>query len=196
MTQKKEPSLLRLVLVLTLIALVAGLALTGVYAVTKEPIENAQNAKKQEALNLVLPGFKGEIKNITVKDDAGEDILVHLAVNEDGSLFGAGVETYTKKAFAGRFDLMVGFDTTGTILNTEVIQAGETPGLGDKINKDKSNFAEQFSNRNPKDFILKVKKDGGSVDAITAATISSRAYCDAVERAYNVFMKVKEDYHE
>lgn len=195
MTAKKE-SLLRLVVVLTAIALVAGLALTGVYALTKEPIETAQAAKKLEALNLVLPGFKGEIKDITTKDADGEDILVHLAVNPDGSLFGAGVETYTKKAFAGRFDLMVGFDNTGTILNTEVIKAGETPGLGDKINKDKSNFALQFSNRNPKDFKLVVKKDGGDVDAITAATISSRAYCDAVQRAYDVFMKVKEDYHE
>ena len=195
MTAKKE-SLLRLVVVLTAIALVAGLALTGVYALTKEPIETAQAAKKLEALNLVLPGFKGEIKDITTKDADGEEILVHLAVNPDGSLFGAGVETYTKKAFAGRFDLMVGFDTTGTILNTEVIKAGETPGLGDKINKDKSDFALQFSNRNPKDFKLVVKKDGGDVDAITAATISSRAYCDAVQRAYDVFMKVKEDYHE
>ncbi|MBR6161684.1 MAG: RnfABCDGE type electron transport complex subunit G [Bacteroidales bacterium] len=195
MTAKKE-SLLRLVVVLTAIALVAGLALTGVYALTKDPIETAQAAKKQEALNKVLPGFKGEIKDITTKDADGEDILVHLAVNPDGSLFGAGVETYTKKAFAGRFDLMVGFDNTGTILNTEVIKAGETPGLGDKINKDKSDFALQFSNRNPKDFKLVVKKDGGDVDAITAATISSRAYCDAVQRAYDVFMKVKEDYHE
>ncbi|MBQ6071620.1 MAG: RnfABCDGE type electron transport complex subunit G [Bacteroidales bacterium] len=195
MTAKKE-SLLRLVVVLTAIALVAGLALTGVYALTKDPVEAAQAAKKQEALNKVLPGFKGEIKDITTKDADGEDILVHLAVNPDGSLFGAGVETYTKKAFAGRFDLMVGFDNTGTILNTEVIKAGETPGLGDKINKDKSDFALQFSNRNPKDFKLVVKKDGGDVDAITAATISSRAYCDAVQRAYDVFMKVKEDYHE
>lgn len=195
MTAKKE-SLLRLVVVLTAIALVAGLALTSVYALTKDPIETAQAAKKQEALNKVLPGFKGEIKDITTKDADGEDILVHLAVNPDGSLFGAGVETYTKKAFAGRFDLVVGFDNTGTILNTEVIKAGETPGLGDKINKDKSDFALQFSNRNPKDFKLVVKKDGGDVDAITAATISSRAYCDAVQRAYDVFMKVKEDYHE
>ena len=195
MTAKKE-SLLRLVVVLTAIALVAGLALTGVYALTKDPIETAQAAKKQEALNKVLPGFKGEIRDITVQDNDGEDILVHLAVNPDGSLFGAGVETYTKKAFAGRFDLMVGFDMTGTILNTEVIKAGETPGLGDKINKDKSDFALQFSNRNPQDFKLIVKKDGGDVDAITAATISSRAYCDAVQRAYDIFMKIKEDYHE
>lgn len=195
MSQKKEPSLLRLVLVLTTIALVAGLALTGVYAITKEPISKAQMEKKQNALNLVLPDFKGTLTDTVIVVD-GEDVPVHVAINEDGSLFGAGIETFTKKAFAGRFDLMVGFDANGTILNTEVIKAGETPGLGDKINKDKSNFAIQFNHHNPADYTLKVTKDGGDVDAITAATISSRAYCDAVQRAYDVFMKVKEVYHE
>lgn len=124
MSQKKEPSLLRLVLVLTTIALVAGLALTGVYAVTKEPIDQAQKAKKQNALNLVLPDFKGTLTDTMIVVD-GEEIPVHIAINEDGSLFGAGIETFTKKAFAGRFDLMVGFDANGTILNTEVIKAGE-----------------------------------------------------------------------
>ncbi|MCQ2284501.1 MAG: RnfABCDGE type electron transport complex subunit G [Bacteroidales bacterium] len=195
MSQKKEPSLLRLVLVLTTIALVAGLALTGVYALTKERIETAQMQKKQDALNKVLPDFKGTLKDTVVVAD-GEDITVHIAFNEDGTLFGAGVETFTKKAFAGRFDLMVGFDANGTILNTEVIKAGETPGLGDKINKDKSDFAMQFNHHNPADYNLSVTKDGGDVDAITAATISSRAYCDAVKRAYDVFMKVKEVCHE
>jgi len=119
-----------------------------------------------------------------------------LANGKDGELCGAGIETYTKKAFSGRFDLMVGFDAEGTIVNTEVLKASETPGLGDKINKDKSDFAKQFNHQSPADFKLVVKKDGGDVDAITAATISSRAYCDAVQRAYDVFMKIKEDYHE
>lgn len=197
MANKKEPSLLRLVIVLTLIALVAGMALTGVYALTKEPIDTAQMQKKQNALNLVLPGFKGELKDMEVtRDGDDEPVLVHLAINEDGTLFGAGIETYTKKAFGGRFDLMVGFNAEGNIFNTEVIAAAETPGLGDKINKDKSDFAKQFSGQNPATYKLSVKKDGGDVDAITAATISSRAYCDAIQRAYDVFMKVKEDYNE
>lgn len=197
MSQKKEPSLLRLVLVLTTIALVAGLALTGVYALTKGPIDAATMAKKQTALNLVLPDFKGTLKDTTIyiKED-DENMLVHLAINEDGSLYGAGIETYTKEAFAGRFDLMVGFLNDGTIINTEVISASETPGLGDNINKSKSNFAEQFNAKNPQDFQLKVKKDGGDVDAITAATISSRAYCDAINKAYTVFMKIKEECYE
>ncbi|MCR4681027.1 MAG: RnfABCDGE type electron transport complex subunit G [Bacteroidales bacterium] len=196
MTEKKEASLIKLVVVLTAIALVAGLALTGVYALTKGPIDLSQKQKKDKALNDVLPGFTGTISD-TVINYEGDDILVHRAYEKDGTFFGAGVETFTKKAFAGRFDLMVGFDSAGVILNTEVIKAGETPGLGDKINKNKSDFAKQFNAQDPAEYKLQVTKDGGDVDAITAATISSRAYCDAVQRAYNVFMKeVKEASNE
>ena len=197
MSQKKEASLLRLVVVLTSIALVAGLALTGVYALTKERIDNAQKAKKEQALNLVLPDFKGTLIDTTVVPEGEkEGVLVHLATQEDGTLYGAAIETYTNKAFDGRFDLMVGFAADGSIINTEVIDASETPGLGDKINKTKSDFAKQFNGQDPATYKLSVKKDGGDVDAITAATISSRAYCDAVQRAYNVFMKIKEECHE
>ena len=196
MTAKKEASIWRLVIVLTSIALIAGLALTGVYALTKGPIEKGQKEKKEKALQAVLPDYQGTVIDTVIVDADNEEIPVHLAIGENGELCGAGIETYTKKAFAGRFDLMVGFDSTGTIVNTEVLKAGETPGLGDKINKSKSEFANQFNHQNPADFQLVVKKDGGDVDAITAATISSRAYCDAVQRAYDIFMKIKEDYHE
>jgi electron transport complex protein RnfG len=192
----KNDSIWRLVIVLTCISLLAALALTGVYALTKGPIEQGQREKKEKALQAVLPEYEGTVRDTVIVDADNEEIPVHLAIGKDGELCGAGIETYTKKAFAGRFDLMVGFDAEGTIVNTEVIKAGETPGLGDKINKDKSNFAMQFNHQNPADFQLVVKKDGGDVDAITAATISSRAYCDAVQRAYDIFMKIKEDYHE
>ena len=192
----KKDSIWRLAIVLTCISLLAALALTGVYALTKGPIELGQKEKKEKALQAVLPDYEGTVRDTVIVDADNEEIPVHLAIGKDGELCGAGIETYTKKAFAGRFDLMVGFDAEGAIVNTEVIKAGETPGLGDKINKDKSDFALQFNHQNPADFQLVVKKDGGDVDAITAATISSRAYCDAVQRAYDIFMKVKEDYHE
>ena len=192
----KNDSIWRLVIVLTCISLLAALALTGVYALTKGPIEQGQREKKEKALQAVLPEYEGTVRDTVIVDADNEEIPVHLAIGKNGELCGAGIETYTKKAFAGRFDLTVGFDAEGTIVNTEVIKAGETPGLGDKINKDKSNFAMQFNHQNPADFQLVVKKDGGDVDAITAATISSRAYCDAVQRAYDIFMKIKEDYHE
>lgn len=192
----KKDSIWRLVIVLTCISLLAALALTGVYALTKGPIELGQKEKKEKALQAVLPDYEGTVRDTLIVDADNEEIPVHLAIGKEGELCGAGIETYTKKAFAGRFDLMVGFDADGAIVNTEVIKAGETPGLGDKINKDKSDFAMQFNHQNPADFKLVVKKDGGDVDAITAATISSRAYCDAVQRAYDIFMKIKEDYHE
>ena len=192
----KKDSIWRLAIVLTCISLLAALALTGVYALTKGPIEQGQREKKEKALQSVLPEYEGTVRDTVILDADNEEIPVHLAIGKNGELCGAGIETYTKKAFAGRFDLMVGFDAEGTIVNTEVIKAGETPGLGDKINKDKSDFAMQFNHQNPADFQLVVKKDGGDVDAITAATISSRAYCDAVQRAYDIFMKVKEEYHE
>ena len=192
----KNDSIWRLAIVLTCISLLAALALTGVYALTKGPIEQGQREKKEKALQSVLPAYEGTVRDTVIVDADNEEIPVHLAIGKNGELCGAGIETYTKKAFAGRFDLMVGFDAEGTIVNTEVIKAGETPGLGDKINKDKSEFAMQFNQQNPAEFQLVVKKDGGDVDAITAATISSRAYCDAVQRAYDIFMKVKEEYHE
>ena len=192
----KNDSIWRLVIVLTCISLLAALALTGVYALTKGPIELGQKEKKEKALQAVLPDYEGTVRDTVIVDADNEEIPVHLAIGKDGELCGAGIETYTKKAFAGRFDLMVGFDAEGAIVNTEVLKAGETPGLGDKINKDKSDFAMQFNHQNPAEYKLVVKKDGGDVDAITAATISSRAYCDAVQRAYDIFMKVKEEYHE
>lgn len=195
MTAKKE-SIWKLVIVLTCISLLAALALTGVYAITKGPIEKGQNEKKEKALQAVLPDYEGSVRDTTIVDADNEEIPVHLAIGKGGELCGVGIETYTRKAFSGRFDLMVGFDADGNIVNTEVLKANETPGLGDKINKDKSDFALQFNHQNPNDFKLLVKKDQGDVDAITAATISSRAYCDAVQRAYDIFMKIKEDYHE
>ena len=188
---KKESTLFNMILSLVLIAALAAAALAGVYLLTKDSIDNVQAQKKQSALNAVLPGFDGTVAPLpalTLENDK-EPVTVNVAVNKDNTLFGAAIETYTNKAFGGTFTLMVGFDADGNILGTEVIKAAETPGLGDKINKNKSDFAKQFVSMNPAafDYELKVTKDGGKVDAITAATISSRAYCDAVNRAAKAF---------
>jgi electron transport complex protein RnfG len=105
----------------------------------------------------------------------------------NGEIVGFAVNTYTKKGFSGNISLMTGFKSDGTILNIAVLEQKETPGLGTKMNEPE--FKEQFNGKNPAEFVLKVKKDGGPVDAITAATISSRAFCDAVWRAYNSLQK-------
>ncbi|MDR3047174.1 MAG: RnfABCDGE type electron transport complex subunit G [Bacteroidales bacterium] len=193
---KKEISLLQLVLSLTLITLVAAVALAAVYIVTKVPIEQVQSAKKTDAIAKVLPHFEGTTTRIAMMPEEGKDsVILYMAYN-DSELFGAAVETYTDKAFSGRFSIMVGFDKEGVITGTEILQANETPGLGDKIDKNKSDFSLQFVGKNPQNYSLIVKKDGGDVDAITAATISSRAFCDAVSRAYQTYLKAKEENHE
>lgn len=193
MEKKKESTLIRLMLSLSIIAVAAGIALGIVYSVTKEPIEQAQVTKKNTAINKVLPDFTGEVKEVSVQPEDGKDpIKVYLAYKNDGQLYGAAVETYTDIAFSGRFTIMVGLDAKGTIIDTEVIEMSETPGLGDKIDKNNDPFSEQFNGKNPATASLKVTQDGGEIDAITAATISSRAFCDAVMRAYDVFLKAKE----
>jgi len=188
MASKKESSFLNMVLTLFVVAVVAALALGAVYVATEKPIALAKQKKQEAAIKAVLPAFdKLEVK--MVADADGDDSLRMNLASQDGKLVGVAVNTYTNKGFGGRIDAMVGFLPDGSIYNTSILSLKETPGLGTKLDKKKSNFPDQFIDKNPADFKLKVKKDGGDVDAITAATISSRAFCDAVQRAYDTFEK-------
>ena len=190
----KESSLLRMILSLTLISAIAGGILVMVYQHTKGFINDSQTTNTQDAILKVLPGFDVTIGRIEttsclLKGDR-DSVQLHLAyLNEQ--LFGAAVETYTHKALNGSFTLMVGFDKEGAVLQTEVLKANESPGLGEKIDKKKSDFPLQFIGKSPENFKMEVEKDGGDVVAITGATISSRAFCDAVKRAHHAFMTVK-----
>ena len=163
--------------------------LGSVYALTKEPIRLAELKKKNEAIQVVVPGFDNEpsqeVKSVFVD---GDSIYLYTA-RKGEEILGTAVETFTNQGFSGEFKLMVGFATDGTIIDIAVIKHAETPGLGDKMEKGKSDFSVQFMGKHPNSFNLAVKKDRGDVDAITASTITSRAYCDAVTRAYGVFME-------
>jgi electron transport complex protein RnfG len=185
---KTESTFKNMVLSLTLISLGASACLGYVYQMTKEPIEVSLLAKKLEAIKLVAPAFNNDPNSEMYKLPTGEgDSLEIYPAKMDGILVGYGVKTYTKKGFSGNITLAAGFTTDGTIVNITVLDHKETPGLGTKITE--SQFKDQFKDKNPLQFALKVKKDGGPVDAITAATISSRAFCDAVQRAYNTLQK-------
>jgi electron transport complex protein RnfG len=181
-----------MVVTLFLVAAVAALALGAVYTVTKEPIALAKKKKLEEAIRNVLPAFDN-VKAVSVADADGNDSLQFYFATQEGEASGVAVKSYTNKGFSGLIEIMVGFNEDGTISNTAVLTTKETPGLGDKLDKKKSDFPLQFIGKNPKTFKLKVTKDGGDVDAITAATISSRAFCDAVQRAYDTFEKEKGD---
>ncbi|HLN53108.1 MAG TPA: RnfABCDGE type electron transport complex subunit G [Lentimicrobium sp.] len=181
---KAESSLKNMVLSLLGISLVMSAALGFVYNVTKEPIEKAAKEKEISAIKEVLPPFDNDIVP-TAKDFNG---IVFYTATKNGSEVGYAAKTFTEKGYSGRFDLMVGFLPDGTINNVVVLQQKETPGLGSNMVNPK--FHDQFLKINIgslKDGLLKVKKDGGTIDAISAATISSRAYCDGLQKAYDIF---------
>lgn len=186
---KKESSLINMVLTLFVITAVASSILGLVHQVTEEPIAKSKAAKKNTAIKAVVPEFdnnpSAEGKIVAAIDGLGD--LTFYPAKKGEELVGVAIETFTKNGFTGEFKLMVGLLPDGTIHDIEVLEHKETAGLGDKMETRKSDFHVQFQGKNPETFKLVVTKDGGEVDAITASTISSRAYCDAVQRAYDAF---------
>ena len=185
---KMESSFKNMVLSLTLISLVASAGLGSVYELTKAPIEISNLNNKIGAMKQVVPEFNNNPYEEMLRLPTGDgDSLDVYPAKMNNNLIGYAVSTYTKNGFSGDILLMVGFNTDGSIYNITVLEHKETPGLGSKMNEPV--FKNQFKNINPGKIVLKVKKDNGQIDAITAATISSRAFCDAVQRAYNTLEK-------
>ena len=187
----KESTLRSMVLCLFLVCLVCSALLGGVYVLTKGKIDQEQIKKTNNAIALVTPEFDNapSSEKMSVEID-GKDIAVYPA-RKDGKTVGYAVESFTSKGFSGTINIMVGFDMEGNIVGTSVISHSETPGLGAKMTEPA--FYSQFIGKNPASFKLGVRKDGGDVDAITASTITSRAYCDAVDRAWRVFQKIMDN---
>ena len=181
---KKESSFINMVLTLFVVTAVAALALGGVYNITKEPIAIAKRLKIERAIGEVLPEFDSVVET-KILPEGGKDSLTFYEASKQGEVVGTAIRTYTDIGFSGRFWIMVGFVNGDVISGTSVLEHKETPGLGDKMDKSKAEWSGQFDGKNMNEFKLLVTKDGGDVDAITAATISSRAFCDAAQRAYD-----------
>lgn len=179
-----ESSLKNMVLVLFTITLISSAAVGGVYLITKEPIEQAKVAAVNQALMQVLPKYE-QTTSQTI-EVATLPIVAHTATVADKTV-GYAVESMSKNGFGGTIRLMVGFDTEGTILNINVLEQKETPGLGTKMTDEGNPLLTSFKDKNVSQINMTVKKDGGDIDALTAATISSRAYAEAVAIAYEAF---------
>ena len=190
---KKESTFLNMVTTLFLVTLLAAGLLGSVYALTKEPIRLAELKRKNEAIGVVVPGFNNEPSQEVNKLFMDGDTLYFYTARQGEKVLGTAVETFTNLGFSGEFKLMVGFAPDRSIIDIAVIKHAETPGLGDKMERDKSEFHVQFMGQDPESFNLAVKKDRGDVDAITASTITSRAYCDAVQRAYDALGQLESD---
>lgn len=173
-----------MIISLSLIAAFAALGISVVSDVTAEPIAAARQAKLEAAIKVVLPKFYRLDEPETINVDGGE-LTFFRAFDENDELVGTAIATFSNRGFSGLIQLMAGFLPDGTIYNVDVLGHSETPGLGDKIEHRKSTWPQQFQGINPATFDLRVKNDGGQIDAITAATITARAYSDAVQRAFD-----------
>ena len=184
-----------MVVALLVITAVSGGVLGLVYGMTKDAIAEVDQKKNEAAIKAVLP-----LENVTYVADTlkynyeGVDLTFpcNLAYDANGNFLGAAVKT-SEGGFGGKIDMMVGFLADGTIKGTSVLSHAETPGLGANMT---GKFKDQFVDKNPADFKLAVSKDntGGKIDAITAATITSRAFTKAVDKAYQAFMANKAQY--
>lgn len=191
--KKLESSLTNMVIVLVAVAVITGGLLAWVNHVTEAPI------KKQDELTLAN-GIKSVMctanLKVTANDSITRDIdgkpalfVIHKVAGQDGKFIGAAIESVVM-AFGGELKVLVGFDAEGKILGYTVLQHAETPGLGAKADKwfqaDGKGciVGRKMESGKP----LVVAKDGGDVDAITASTITTRAFLKAVNQAYDVYV--------
>lgn len=192
MGKYKEP--LKLGTILGGIALVVSVMLAFVNHITEEPIRKVNAQIIQAALNEAMPSeanlefypmddegcdktnsYGVEIGDIYVAIDPGENIVGYLAV----------VKPY---GYGGAVETIVGMDSSGTITGVIVTNMSETPGLGAKV-KDKNGFVKQFFGKTSSENGFAVKKDGGELDAISSATVTSRAVTKGVNAAVEVINK-------
>ena len=182
-----QSSFKNMTLCLLAICLVCSALLAGVYVLTVEPIAAAAAAKNEAAIKEVLPESAVTVEEEISIEVEGVTYTYNLAYDAQGSTVGCAVNV-TTLGFGGPIAIKVGFDLNGVIWNTKVLSQAETPGLGAKCTED--SFSGQFKGFNPAEKKLAVKKDGGDVDAITASTITSRAYADGLAAAANVFAAI------
>ncbi|MCR4959158.1 MAG: RnfABCDGE type electron transport complex subunit G [Prevotella sp.] len=183
--KKLESSLLNMVLVLTGIAVIMGGVLAFVNHVTAAPIEEQKKMALENGIKTVMQADNltvSQTDTVKMTDAKGKEQVYIIYNNEKG----AAVQSSTM-GFGGELKVLVGFDTDGNILGYTLLEHQETPGLGAK--------ADQWFQKGQKGDIiglnpaggLTVSKDGGQVDAITASTITSRAFLLAVTNAYNAY---------
>ena len=190
--KKIKSTLPNILLSLTTICLVAGAALSATNKLTEEAVAAAMEAELQSAISKVLPEFDNEPAKEQYKlaITEGDSLTIYPATNA-GQTVGYAIESYSKNGFSGLIRIIVGFDADGKVLNFSILEHNETPGLGSKMQEwfstDKNR--QSIIGRDMTKGTLTLTKDGGDVDAITASTISSRAFLEAINLAYSIHTK-------
>ena len=186
-----------MVVVLVGVALITGSILAYVNHVTEEPIRLQAEKALADGIKAVMGGVDLTVaKEDTVRQTvAGKEavFVIHETVGADKQPIGAAVES-TTGGFGGDLKILVGFDNDGQILGYTLLQHAETPGLGAKADKWFQKEGKGcIIGKDPNTDNLTVKKDGGEIDAITASTITSRAFLLAVTQAYQAYKSLPVD---
>lgn len=176
---------LKLSAILAVTAAFCGALLVFADAKTKALRDASEVRREQAAAQSVLAhsAHVGALRLKTLPDGS------IAAYGEDGAFAGVAARAASEHGYGGRIELIAGFDAEGTLLDFIVVKSGETPGLGAKIAKD--SFRSGFRGRKY-DSSWKLRKDGGTIDAVTSATISSRATVEAVADAAGRFPALRE----
>ena len=185
--KKLESSLKNMLLVLTGITAICVALLAYVNELTKEPIAQANAKTLSDAVKAVVPGFDNDpIAEKKVQMVDGVEYAVYPA-SKGGEFIGAAVESKAM-GFGGDLKVLVGFDAQGNIIDYSLLSHAETPGLGSKADAwFKKGEKGDITGKNPGETPLTVTKDNGQIDAITASTITSRAFLNAVNLAYAAY---------
>ena len=192
--KKLESSLLNMVVVLVSVAVITGGLLAWVNNVTEEPIriqdELALSNGIKEVMgveNLKVTSTEDVVNTVNGKE---QHFVVHKTEDAEGNFIGAAVESMSM-GFSGELKVLVGFDAEGKILGYTVLQHSETPGLGAKADKwfQKDGKGCIVGRKMDASKPLVVNKDGGDIDAITASTITTRAFLAAVNQAFAAYAK-------
>jgi electron transport complex protein RnfG len=185
---KKKFTDLQTFIILTMVCILSAGILAVVYNVTKDPIARAEAKEKEMALKIVLPGDMKSLKKEMLSYE-GQNVEINVALDQNGNPIGYALESITPNGYGGDIVFLIGLDSEGRINTYKIMSHQETPGLGDNLRS--GEFSKQFKGKNLENFVFKVAKDGGKVQAITAATISSRAACEALENGLKVFNAYK-----
>lgn len=178
--------IVRLVVVLTLVCVVAAVALAKVYDFTKEPIAHQRRLAKLKAIRAVLPDHENQPDQDTLEFDMGDGqtriVYLGIAGNE---ISGLAFEIKSGEGYGGEIVAMLGVMPDGAINGVEIVKHSETPGLGAKIINPE--FRLQFKGKSIENTRFMLKKDGGDIDQVTGATISPRAIVKAIKDGLSFF---------
>ncbi|MBR2102856.1 MAG: RnfABCDGE type electron transport complex subunit G [Prevotella sp.] len=189
--EKLKSSITNMVMVLTGVAVITGCILAFVNHITEKPIAEQKQKTLEDGIKAVMGGGDLNVaKTDTVRqnDANGKELTYIIYQTQDAAKkdLGAAVES-TTGGFGGDLKVLVGFDPEGNILGYALLEHAETPGLGAKAdNWFQKGQKGDIIGKNPREE-LQVSKDGGKVDAITASTITSRAFLLAVNNAYKAY---------